>query len=156
MPPFTARVRKFDVNPYVAPPRKVLEDLFRQSGRDRSPIPVRGTLNGVPFVQTLVRYAGAWRLYLNTAMRRATGLDVGDDVRVDVRFDARPRVYPVPAALKRALGVRPADAKAFRALPPYRRREIARYIGSLKNEASIARNVAKVLRVLKARRALQS
>ncbi len=56
---FTAEVLIIGINPYVGIPEDVLSALFEQAGKSKGPIPVRGTLNGKRFVQTLVKYQGA-------------------------------------------------------------------------------------------------
>jgi len=66
MESFTAEVLIIGINPYVGLPENVLNALFEQADKSKSPIPVRGTLNGKRFVQTLVKYQGAWRLYSNS------------------------------------------------------------------------------------------
>jgi uncharacterized protein DUF1905 len=66
---FTAKILKIGINPYVGLPEDVLNTLFRQADKNKGPIPVRGTLDGKRFKQTLVKYQGAWGLYLNTPMR---------------------------------------------------------------------------------------
>ena len=59
------------INPVVDLPDDVLSAIFAQAGRSKGPIPVRGRLNGAEFIQTLIKYEGAWRLYLNGPMRKA-------------------------------------------------------------------------------------
>jgi len=66
--PFPTAIRKIGVNPYVLVARDVLSDLFRQAERRRGPIPVTGTLNRKAFTQTLVKFRGHWRLYINGPM----------------------------------------------------------------------------------------
>ncbi|MEI9935362.1 MAG: hypothetical protein WDM71_11065 [Ferruginibacter sp.] len=43
-----------------------------QAGKDKGHIPVKGKLDGHAFIQTLVKYSGKWRLYLNGPMRKAS------------------------------------------------------------------------------------
>ncbi len=78
MKTFSAKILKIGINPYVLVPATVLKVLFEQAGKDKGPIPIKGTLNEKPFIQHLVKYSGKWRLYLNTPMRKAAGIDVGD------------------------------------------------------------------------------
>ena len=40
-------------------PDPILAEIFKQAGVDKGPIPIRGTLHGTPYQQTLVKYAGA-------------------------------------------------------------------------------------------------
>jgi hypothetical protein len=145
---FRAKIRLLDVNPYVAVPARERRAIFRAAGRDTGPIPVQGTLDLVPFRQTFVKYQGAWRLYLNTPLRRALGKDVGDVVDVQVEFDATPRHEPLPALLKSALAERPEARRRYAALTPSRQKEICRYLNGLKTEQSRQRNLSKVLSYL--------
>jgi hypothetical protein len=125
-----------------------LQALFRQAGKSKGPIPVRGTLNGKRFRQTVVKYQGAWRLYLNTEMRREAGVEVGDVARVEIEFDPAPRAAPMHPVLGRALAKNKAARVAFEKLRPSHQKEILRYLNSLKSEKSAARNVEKVIRQL--------
>lgn len=148
MPAFHARIQLLGINPWVALPARELSALFRAAGRDKGPIPVRGFIDEVPFRQTLVKYQGAWRLYLNTPVRRAAGKDVGDRVKVTLELAPAPRREPTPDELKRALAERPELKAAFRALTPARRQEINRNLGRLESESARQRNLEHVLRYL--------
>src|SRR6185436_12215916 len=103
MKSFRARIFIIGVNPYVLLPIATLKDLFRQAGKDKGPIPIRGKINGKPYAQTLVKYAGKWRLYLNMPMRKAGQCDVGDTATFEVKFDPQPRETPMHPKLKKAL-----------------------------------------------------
>src|SRR5260370_7740817 len=129
---FVEKVRILDINPYVRLPKAVLAAIFESAGRSTSPIPVKGTLNGKPFRQTLVRYQGAWRLYLNTPMRLAAGLKVGDQATLEVSFDPLPRVVPMHPKLARALAENPRAAKGFRQLTPPPHKKTNPYLPTFK------------------------
>jgi hypothetical protein len=148
MQSFSAKIKKIGVNPYVLLPSTVLKKLFLQSKKSKGPIPVRGTLNGNKFIQTLVKFSGKWRLYLNTPMRRTSGIDVGDMANFKIEFDSKPRTIPMHPSLEKDLKKNKKAKAVFEKLPPYRRKEIIRYISFLKTEESVIRNVAKVIRHL--------
>lgn len=136
------------INPVVDVPVDVLAAIFERAGRSKGPIPVRGRLNGAKFIQTLVKYGGAWRLYLNGPMREAAGIDTGDIANVDIEFDPRPREEPMPKQFAGALKA-DKDAEAeFGKLSPSRKKEILRYLNSMKTEGSLVRNVEKIIRHL--------
>jgi hypothetical protein len=145
LPAFDAEVLIIGINPYALLPDAVLERLFAQAGRDKGPIQVHGTLDGHAFIQTLVKYAGAWRLYLNGPMLKAAKKGVGQRVSLRIAFDPRDRSIPMPAPLEVALKKNVKARKVFDALPPSRRKEIMRYIGHLKSEAVIKKNVARAI-----------
>jgi Uncharacterized protein conserved in bacteria len=145
MKSFSAKIFIIGVNPYVLLPNTVLQSLFKQAGKDRGAIPVRGTLNGNAFAQTLVKYSGKWRLYLNTPMRKAAGIDVGDIANVKIEYDPEPRIVPMHPKLQQAFSKNKTAKSAFEALTPSRQKEILRYIGFLKSEESVKANVEKVI-----------
>jgi hypothetical protein len=148
MKSFSAVISKIGINPYVLLPGAVLENIFQQSGKDKGALPVRGTLNGKPFIQTLVKYSGKWRLYLNMPMRKAAGIDVGDTATVAIEYDPAPRVVPMHLKLKQAFAKNKKAKTVFDELSPSRKKEILRYIGFLKSEEAVQRNVEKVIRDL--------
>jgi hypothetical protein len=148
MRPFRATIELLGINPYVSLPAAQLKALFAAAGRETGAIPVLVEIEAVAFRQNLVKYRGAWRLYLNMPMRRAAGKDVGDRIRLAVDFDPAPRVEPMPRALRRALADNAAAQAAFGALPPSRKKEIQRYLNGAKSAATVARNVDKIIAYL--------
>lgn len=145
MPRFLNAIYKIGINPVVDPPDSVMKIIFAQAGRSRGPIAVCGKLNGAEFVQTLVKYKGAWRLYINGPMLKSSGLKVGDVAKINIEFDPKPRDVAMPPALADGLRKDKKARAAFDNLPPSRQKEILRYIGSLKTEASIDKNVGRVI-----------
>jgi hypothetical protein len=145
METFSGKIKIIGVNPYLLLPGSILKNLMIAAHKSKGPIPVRGLLNGHKFIQTLVKYDGKWRLYLNTPMRKAAGIDVGDMANVEIEYDPEPRIIPVHPKLQQALSENKKAKAAFENLSPYRRKEIVRYIASMKTEASVIRNVEKVI-----------
>ena len=145
---FSATVQKIDINPYVKVPEGIIRKLQQSAQKDKGPIPVVGTLQGKPFSTTIVRFRGLWRLYLNTPMRRAARVEVGDKVAVAVRFDPTSRTVPVPRAFQLALSKNPDARAAFGQLAPSRQKEILRYLNNLKQPQTLERNIEKTIRFL--------
>ena len=129
-------------------PENVLQKVFLQANKQKGPIPICGTLNGHPYIQTLVKYAGHWRLYLNTPMLKATNLDVGDTAKFTIEFDPTDRTIPMHPKLAVALDANKKAKTVFDALPPSRQKEIVRYISALKNEETVDRNVDRAIQFL--------
>ena len=142
---FKAKIEIIGINPYVLLPDNVLLALFKQAGKDKGAIPVKGKIEGHDFIQNLVKYNGKWRLYLNTPMRKASNKDVGDRAAIEIEFDPAERTIPMHAKLQKALKENAKAKKVFDNLAPSRQKEIARYINFLKTEESIDRNIKKVL-----------
>lgn len=133
------------INPFVFVPEEILRDIFRQADRDKSPIPVCGTVNGRPYTQTLMKYKGHWRLYINLVMLENSPKRIGEIIEVSIRFDPVKREVPVHSKLMKALEENPVAKRAFDQLVPSKRLEILKYMSYLKTEASIERNVKKVI-----------
>lgn len=158
---FTATIRIINGNPYVRPPETALAEVFRQAGRTKGPIPVRGKLNGAPFQQSLVRYQGDWRLYVNGQMARRAGLEyrgsitaiAGREVQVEMRWDRRPPKYAMIPQLQKALEADRTARAAYERLAPGRRKEILRYLGFLRTAEARERNVQRILRHLRGEKA---
>ena len=146
---FSSEIFIIGVNPYVPVPKGILEQLFIDAQRNSGPIPVKGTLNGKLFIQTVVKYSDLWRLYLNGIMRKDAGIDVGDVAHVTLAFNAHPKVEHMPVLLLEALKKDAAAKSAYEVLAPYRKKEILRYLNSMKTEESLARNIGKIILHLK-------
>ncbi|MCI0549422.1 MAG: YdeI/OmpD-associated family protein [Anaerolineae bacterium] len=145
---FSATIAKIGINPYVSLPEDVLDGLFKQAGKTKGPIPVRGTINRKRFIQTLVKYQGAWRLYINGEMRQAAGVDVGDQAHIKIEFDPVPRIEKNPPKFVQALSKNKEAKAAFEKLTPSRQKEMLRYLNSMKTETSLERNIEKIIRHL--------
>lgn len=145
---FSAEIKIIDINPYVFLPEEVLEGLFIQAGKSKGPIPVKGIMNGHGFIQTLVKFRNAWRLYLNTPMREATNTKVGDTVTITISYDSEPREEKMHPKLKDALHNHKEAKRVYDGLRPSLQKEIIRYINFLKTEESVNRNVEKAIRFL--------
>ena len=145
---FTATLHIIGVNPYVHVPDAILEALFAQAGRRKGTIPICGTVNALRYTQTLVRFQGAWRLYINTAMLKNSPKRVGEALAITVGYDPADRSFTIHPKLAAALAGN-AEAKAvFEGLRPSLRVEIVRYIARLKSEDSVERNVARAIEFL--------
>ncbi|HEX2730228.1 MAG TPA: YdeI/OmpD-associated family protein [Polyangiaceae bacterium] len=142
---FRAKIELIGINPFVYVPKVHLATLFASAGRDRGPIPLCIECGGRQFRQNLVRYQGAWRLYLNGPMRKAAGKDVGDQIQLSIAFDTEPPQVAMHPLLERALGRSAKARRAFDELSPSRQKEILRYLAALKSEVSVARNVEAVV-----------
>ena len=148
MKSFSAIIFKIGINPYVSIPEIVLSTLFKQADKTKGPIQVRGTVNGKRFKQTLVKYQGAWRLYINGEMRRAAQIDVGDEAHIKIEYDPLLRIESMPSKFGAALSKSRTARMAFESLRPSRQKEILRYLNSMKTESSLERNIEKVIQHL--------
>src|SRR6185312_5800928 len=88
---FKAEIEIIGVNPFVLVPAKVLRNIFKQAGKEKGAIPIKGTINDKPYIQTLVRFKGEWRLYINTSMLKNSPKRIGEIVVLTIEFDASDR-----------------------------------------------------------------
>jgi hypothetical protein len=171
---FTAKVKIAGINPYVDVPVSVVEALGgrtkaavlvqitapeventeavaprkrRRLDRDAARLKTIGRLAaGEWFRTTLVPLQSEpTRLYLDTWMREAAGVGVGDLVHVSLRLDLESREIPIPGPLLAALEENAKARAAWDALAPSRRREILTYLNFLKTPEALERNVRKTI-----------
>lgn len=142
---FKAEIQIIGINPYVAVPEDYLQALFKQAGRNKSPIRIKGTVNGKPYQQTLVKYSGAWRLYINTSMLEHSPKRIGETIEVTITFDPTERTIEAHPELLKALSENMEAKVLYDNLNPSLRLEIIRYISNLKTEESIRKNVQKAI-----------
>jgi Bacteriocin-protection, YdeI or OmpD-Associated len=86
---------------------------------------------------------GRFLLGLSNANRQAAGVEIGDEVEVELEFDAEPRVVAAPADFARALGADPIARAAYERLPEGRKREHLRAIESAKKPETRTRRIEK-------------
>jgi Bacteriocin-protection, YdeI or OmpD-Associated/Domain of unknown function (DUF1905) len=145
---FEAELEVIGINPFVSVPAPVLEAVFDAAGKRTGPIPICGIVNDAPYRQSLVRYRGAWRLYVNTTMLKDSPRRVGERLSLTIAHDPVGRAAPASPEFDRALAENAAAKAVFDALTPSRQREIVRYIAALKASASVDRNVARAIAFL--------
>ena len=145
---FSANIKIIGINPYVSIPRFVLKSIFIDAKKDKGPIPVMGTVNEKLFMQTLVKYAGEWRLYINTRMLKNSPDRIGEKIEIAISFDPRERKIGMHPLLKAALEKNLTAKSVFQQLTPSKQKEIVRYISHLKTEKTIISNVSKAINFL--------
>ncbi len=148
MSEFNAVLQIIDGNPFVAVPDEALQALFAEAGKSTSPIPIRGSLNGKPYQQTLVKYKGAWRLYVNMIMLDDSPRRIGEVVAVSMAHDASDRSIEPHPKLTHALAENMEAQQIFDNLSPSLQKEIIRYIAKLKSEQSVDKNVRRAIAFL--------
>ncbi|WP_207426603.1 YdeI/OmpD-associated family protein [Pedobacter sp. SYSU D00535] len=146
---FSAVIEIIGINPFVYVPDAILELIFQQAGKRKGPIPIRGLINGQPYRQTLVKYGGAWRLYINTRMLKDSPNRVGELIEISIELDRESREIEMPTKFREALAADSQAKSVFEQLPPSRALEIVRYLAQLKTEESLDRNVKRAIDFLK-------
>lgn len=142
---FKATLDIIGINPFVFVPEDILYNLFKEAGIKKGYIPIRGKVNGKDYKQTLLRYKGEWRLYINTEMLTNSPKRIGETLELSVVFDPADRSLVPHPQLEQAL-VENEEAKAvFERLAPSKRKEIIRYISFLKTDESRRKNIEKAV-----------
>ena len=142
---FKATLEIIGVNPFVFVPEKILNKIFKDANRDKQPIPVCGSIKGKSYKQTLVKFKGEWRLYINTTMVKDSPKKIGEEFEITIQFDPIDRTLSPHPKLLTALKKNKVAYKAFNDLSPSRQKEIIRYISNLKTEKSISDNIEKAI-----------
>lgn len=142
---FKAILSIIGINPYISVPDNILTAIFQQAQKSKGPIPVCGTVNGLPYQQNLVRYKGEWRLYINTSMLKNSPKRIGETLDITITWDASDRTISPHPKLMSALAKNPKAQEKLESLPKSLQKEIIKYISSLKTEESIDRNVKRAI-----------
>lgn len=148
MPTFKATIELIGINPFVFVPEKILAEVLQKAGKEKGPIPIKGTINKIPYRQTLVKYAGHWRLYINTIMLKDSPKRIGETITISIVFDPDDRKLSMHPRLAKALAKNKEANKNFKQLPASRQQEIIRYISNLKTAESVERNILKAINFL--------
>lgn len=126
----------------------------RQAARSATPakpkyIPVVAIVNGRTARVTMVPAGGGhYRIQLNTRLRQAAGVDVGDVVSVELRLDLASRELAVPADLRAVLKEHPQARQAFKELPTGHRRHFIEWFDSAKGTETRIRRMGRAIDVL--------
>ncbi len=145
---FSAMIEIIDINPYVEVPQGILHSLQIHAQKEKGPIPVKGTLQGKSYIQTVVKFRGLWRLYLNAPMLKTALVEVGDEVTIEIEYDSEPRTVIPPKQFTDLLLQNKKAKETFYSLPPYKQKEFARYLNNLKSEEAVNRNIEKIMKFL--------
>ena len=145
---FKAEIEIIGVNPFVFVPAEILQQIFKQAGKDKGYIPINGTINTKPYKQTLVKYAGEWRLYINTTILKNSPKRIGETVEITVSFDTESRTIALPESFVKALSENEGAKAVFNNLPASRKLEIVRYLSRLKTEEILEKNIKRAINFL--------
>lgn len=145
---FSAKIYKVGINPCVKVPYEITEKMKPVKGY----IPVRGAIEKHDFTQTLVPVKNSnYRLYVNGPMLDGAHVNVGDVASFAIEQYARKKRenYPMNPALRKALA-KDGLKKAFDALTEARKKDILKYLNSLKTGGeALQKNIDKVIGSLK-------
>ncbi len=145
---FKAEIELIGINPYVFVPDYILKKIFEDAGKTKGHIPIKGTINDKPYRQTLVKYSGEWRLYINTTMLKNSPKRIGETIEITVSFDPESREIKPPKLFVKALTKNKKAKIIFESLPTSRKLEIVKYLANLKTEKALEKNTEKAINFL--------
>jgi len=142
---FSAKIYKVGIIRYVDVP----VELSREIGDGVTHLPVKGEIESVPVVTTLVsRGKGCYRMAIHSDIRKKLRVDTGAAVEVAIERDKESREPVLPPALVLALHNAPREAVVFRGMTTALRRQIVRYLTAPKQHSTVERRVTKFIRRL--------
>jgi hypothetical protein len=130
---------------------EVPEEVVQALGAGRRP-PVRVTINGYTYRNTVAVMGGAYMIGVSNEHRTASGLAAGDVVDVDLELDAAPREVEVPAALAAALDAEPVARATFEKLSYSNKSWHTLQVAGAKSDETRQRRIAKSIEALRAGR----
>ncbi|MFI9560217.1 YdeI/OmpD-associated family protein [Nonomuraea endophytica] len=127
---------------------EVPEEVVEALGEGKRPRVII-TVNGHTWKSRIAIMRGRYLLGLSNANRQAAGVVTGDEVEVEVEFDADPPVVVAPADFAHALDADPVVRAAYDRLAPGRRREHVLSIENAKKPETRMRRIEKALDTLR-------
>jgi Domain of unknown function (DUF1905)/Bacteriocin-protection, YdeI or OmpD-Associated len=147
---FSGKIYKVGIIRYVDVP----EEASRALGQGEAHVPVVGEVEGVRVRTTIVsRGHGCYRMAIHGDIRKKLRIDAGAVVELALQRDEEPREPALPPALVLALRNAPKAQAEFRSMTTALRRQIVRYLTSVKQQSTLERRVGGFVRRLEARRA---
>jgi hypothetical protein len=107
------------------------------------------TINGHSWKSRIAIMRGRYLIGLSNANRQAVGVAIGDEVEVDVEFDAETPVVVEPEDFARALDADPVARAAYDRLAYSHKREHVLAIESAKKPETRARRIEKAIAMLR-------
>ena len=147
---FSGKIYKVGLIRYIDVPG----DISKQLGAGAPHVAVMGEVEGVGLRSTLVsRGQGCYRLAIHGDIRKKLKVDAGAIVEVALQRDEESREPVLPPALALALRNAPKAQREFRAMTTALRRQIVRYITSVKQQSTLERRAIGMVRMLEKRHA---
>ncbi|MGX1808259.1 YdeI/OmpD-associated family protein [Nocardia sp. NPDC055321] len=111
--------------------------------------PVTITINGHSWRSRIALMRGRHLIGLSKANRAAAGIEIGDEVEVEVELDTEPREVVEPADFAQALDADPEARAAYDALSHSRKREHVLAIEGAKKPETRQRRIEKAIASLR-------
>ena len=147
---FSGKIYKVGIIRYVDVPA----DASRAIGEGEPHVAVAGEVEGVPVRTTMVsRGNGCYRLAIHGDIRKKLRADAGAVIEIAIQRDEEPREPVLPPAFVLALRNAPRAQSEFRSMTTALRRQVVRYLTSVKQQSTLERRVTTMVRRLEQRNA---
>ncbi|MCF2532162.1 YdeI/OmpD-associated family protein [Yinghuangia soli] len=138
---------------HVEPPEpmrglEVPPEVVAELGGGARP-PVKITINGHSWQSRVAIMRGRHLLGLSNANRQAAGVEIGEEIEVELELDDEPRVVAEPEDFKKALDADPAARSAFDKLAFGLKRAQVKAIESAKKPETRQRRIEKAIETLR-------
>jgi Domain of unknown function (DUF1905)/Bacteriocin-protection, YdeI or OmpD-Associated len=146
---FSSKIYKVGIIRFVDVPA----DISRALGDGAPHVPVRGEVERIPVQTTLVsRGNGGYRMAIHGDIRKKLRVDAGAVVEIAIERDEDSREPALPPALVLALRNAPKAQAAFRRMTTALRRQVVRYLTSVRQQSTLERRVTKMIQILERRK----
>jgi hypothetical protein len=146
---FSAKIYKVGMVRFVDVPARV----SRAIGGGAPNVAVRGQVRGLPVRTTLLpRGRGLYRMAIHGEIRKKLSADAGAVVEISIAQDPASREPTLPPALALAFRNSKKPHAAFRGVTTALRRQMVRYVTSVKQAATLERRAAKLIGMLEQRK----
>lgn len=127
----------------------VPDDVVERLGQGKRP-PVRVTINGYTYRNTVAVMGGQYMIGVAAEHREKAGVVGGEAIDVELALDTEPRVVDVPADFAAVLTSHAGTRARYDALSYTLRKEMVRGIEDAKTDATRQRRIEKALATLRA------
>jgi Bacteriocin-protection, YdeI or OmpD-Associated/Domain of unknown function (DUF1905) len=110
--------------------------------------PVRITINGYSYRNTIAVMGGVYMVGVSAEHRKGAGIEGGDKIEVTIELDTDPREVEVPAELEKLLNKNPAAKKYFETLSNSKKKGIILPIKDAKTDETRNRRIEKAISLL--------
>jgi bacteriocin resistance YdeI/OmpD-like protein/uncharacterized protein DUF1905 len=127
---------------------RIPDEILESLGAGKRP-PVRVTINGYTYRNTVAVYGGEYLVGVSAEHRAGAGVAGGDEVDVDIQLDTAPREVTVPADFAAALAAEPEARRTFDRLSYSNKSWHVLQIEGAKTDETRQRRIARSIDVLR-------
>jgi hypothetical protein len=127
---------------------RIPDEIVESLGAGKRP-PVRVTINGYTYRNTVAVYGGEYLVGVSAEHRAGAGVAGGDEVDVDIQLDTAPREVTVPADFAAAIAAEPEARRTFDGLSYSNKSWHVLQIEGAKTDETRQRRIAKSVEALR-------